>query len=288
MNVLQKLVAEAARNAPHLTAVRETVVKEILHHEILLQMRNLGLLRHLVFMGGTCLRTCYGAERLSEDLDFTTTQPLDGDAFVLLASQLPDILQERFGIPVFVTPPKGNRKGADVVTWKFTVTLSPQNRAAPMQKVHVYICDLPSCDIQPMMLRNHYGVDLGTSGLIMNVESKSEILADKLLAFALRPNRIKGRDIWDIIWLTNQGTPLPKKTLFKKAATKGSVANFLAALNKRVHLLQSDPTVADAFQKEMKRFLPGKVVAETVTNPDFWTFARYRMKDLADSLSPIP
>lgn len=283
MNVLQKLAAEAAHNAPHVATLRETMVKEILHHEILLQMRNLGLLQHLVFMGGTCLRACYGAERLSEDLDFTTTKPLDGGDFESLVSRMPGLLQERFGIPASVTPPKSGKKGNDVVTWKFTLELEPQNRAAPMQKIHVDICDMPSYDVLPMMLRNHYGVDLGTIGLIVNAESQSEILADKLLAFALRPNRIKGRDIWDIVWLTNKGVELPVDTLLKKAESKGAV-DFLDALNDRVFSMESDPTVADSFQKEMKRFLPGKIVEETVMNSNFWTFANHRIGELNNSL----
>ena len=42
---------------------------------------------------------------------------------------------------------------------------------------------------------------MGTGGLIIQAESKEEIFADKLIAFALRPNRIKYRDLWDIVWL---------------------------------------------------------------------------------------
>ena len=35
--------------------------------------------------------------------------------------------------------------------------------------------------------------------------SREEILADKFLALAFRPNRIKNRDLWDIVWLKQQG-----------------------------------------------------------------------------------
>jgi predicted nucleotidyltransferase component of viral defense system len=50
-----------------------------------------------------------------------------------------------------------------------------------------------------MMLRNLYGVDLGTSGLILQAQSREEILADKVVALAWRENRIKNRDLWDIL-----------------------------------------------------------------------------------------
>ncbi|MBI9079559.1 MAG: nucleotidyl transferase AbiEii/AbiGii toxin family protein [Pseudodesulfovibrio sp.] len=283
MNMLQMITAEAARNAPHLTTLRETLVKEILHHEILLQMRNLGLLQHMVFIGGTCLRACYGADRLSEDLDFTTTKPLHGSDFEPLVSRMPELLQGRFGIPVSVKPPKISKEGDDVVTWKFSLEIEPQNRAAPKQKIHVDICDMPSFDIQPMMLRNHYGVDLGTSGLILNTESLSEILADKILAFALRPNRIKGRDVWDIIWLTNKGVELPTDTLLRKAEAKGSTDEFKDALSERLKEMDSGD-VAQAFKNEMRRFLPGDIVQQTIMNPGFWNFAKLRVGELSTIL----
>jgi hypothetical protein len=46
-----------------------------------------------------------------------------------------------------------------------------------------------------MVLRNHYGIDMGTSGLIIQAESRAEIFANKLVALALRPNRLKNRDL---------------------------------------------------------------------------------------------
>jgi predicted nucleotidyltransferase component of viral defense system len=42
-----------------------------LHHDILREMSRAGFLKNLTFIGGTCLRACYGSQRLSEDLDFT-------------------------------------------------------------------------------------------------------------------------------------------------------------------------------------------------------------------------
>ena len=74
-------------------------------------------------------------------------------------------------------------------TWKFSLVTRPDGRRLPAQRIHVDVCALPSFDRRPMMLRNLQGVDLGTSGLILRAESREEILADKLIALALRPNR---------------------------------------------------------------------------------------------------
>lgn len=49
-----------------------------------------------------------------------------------------------------------------------------------------------------MMLLTPYGVEMGTSGLVLQAQSREEIFVDKLVAFALRLNRIKNRDLWDI------------------------------------------------------------------------------------------
>ena len=38
-------------------------------------------------------------------------------------------------------------------------------------------------------------------GLILQAESREEILADKIVALALRPNKLKNRELWDIGWL---------------------------------------------------------------------------------------
>jgi len=56
---------------------------------------------------------------------------------------------------------------------------------------------------------------MGTSGLIVQAQSREEILADKYVAFALR-NRIKNRDLWDILWLQRQGVNLPVTLLADK------------------------------------------------------------------------
>ena len=71
MNLFDQLVTEALRNQPNLSSLRIVVEKELLHHDILRTLSQNNLLADLTFIGGTCLRTCYGSIRLSEDLDFT-------------------------------------------------------------------------------------------------------------------------------------------------------------------------------------------------------------------------
>lgn len=71
MSLFDQLVDEVLHARADLSSLRPVVEKELLHHDILREMSAAGLLAGLTFMGGTCLRACYGSSRLSEDLDFT-------------------------------------------------------------------------------------------------------------------------------------------------------------------------------------------------------------------------
>ena len=68
MNLFEHLVDQALSHNTELTQLRVVVEKELLHHDILLAMSDSGLLQQLCFIGGTCLRACYGSNLLSEDL----------------------------------------------------------------------------------------------------------------------------------------------------------------------------------------------------------------------------
>jgi predicted nucleotidyltransferase component of viral defense system len=124
-----------------------------------------------------------------------------------------------------------------------------------------------------MMLRNFYGVDLGTSGLILQAQSREEILADKVIALAFRPNRIKNRDLWDIAWLKQQGIELPLALVPAKINDHHhTVAEFRSQLEARLSALNADPAVRRDFVKEMQRFLPAATVRETVEQESYWDY----------------
>lgn len=64
MSLFDDLVNEALRSRADLATLRPVVEKELLHHDILREMSGAGLLAGLTFIGGTCLRACYGSPRL--------------------------------------------------------------------------------------------------------------------------------------------------------------------------------------------------------------------------------
>ena len=153
------------------------------------------------------------------------------------------------------------------------VLTRPERKDLPAQRIHIDICAIPSHDRRPMMLRNCYGVDLGTSGLILQAQSREEILADKIVALAFRPNRIKHRDLWDIGWLKQQGIELPLALVPAKVQDhRHTAGEFSSQLRNRLATLKSNPAVRREFLKEMQRFLPAAIVRETVEQEAYWAY----------------
>jgi predicted nucleotidyltransferase component of viral defense system len=271
MSLFDQLVDEALRNQQEIAPLRIVVEKELLHHDIVREMSRAGLLATLTLMGGTCLRACYGSSRLSEDLDFTGGADFTRERLSALAAVLVDRLQLKYGLRVEVSEP--TRETGNVDTWRLKIRTRPDHPDQPAQRIHIDICAVPSYQPRPMMLRNRYGVDMGTSGLIIQAQSREEILADKLIAFALRPNRLKNRDLWDITWLHQQGIAFPPELIPRKLNDRHcDEQRFVALLAERQQTLLTAPATRADFSKEMRRFLPGALVAETVDNPDFWTY----------------
>lgn len=271
MSLFDRLVAEALQGMTELAPLRAVVEKELLHHDILREMGAAGLLNGLTFIGGTCLRTCYGSNRLSEDLDFTGGRDFTREMLVDLGRVLEERISLKYGLRVEVSAP--TREAGNVATWKLRMLTRPEQRHHPAQRINIDICAIPSHDPRPMMLRNPYGVDMGTSGLILQVESREEIFADKLLAIALRPNRLKNRDLWDMAWLRQQGVVLPLNLLPGKLMDHGcSPGAFLELLAARQAALTGDARLQVEFSREMRRFLPVGLVAETIDNADFWQY----------------
>src|SRR3990172_13326048 len=100
MNLFDQLVTEALKNQPDLSSLRIVVEKELLHHDILRILSQNNLLSNLTFIGGTCLRLCYGGIRLSEDLDFTGGKDFSRQSLSDMGHALTRTLYEKYDLPV--------------------------------------------------------------------------------------------------------------------------------------------------------------------------------------------
>ncbi|PCI36500.1 MAG: hypothetical protein COB50_04605 [Thiotrichales bacterium] len=276
MNLFDSLVTEALKNQPELSLLRIVVEKELLHQDILRILSKNNLLADLTFIGGTALRSCYGGIRLSEDLDFTGGKNFSRNSLSAMGHTLQKSLNKKYGLRVTVKEPVKCTTNVD--TWKIKVETRPGEKHLPAQRINIDICAIPSYEKQPMMLLNPYGVDMGTNGLIIQTQSREEIYADKLLAFALREGRIKHRDLWDIVWLHQQGVKpsfglIPNKLQDRKLTQK----YFFKSLEERIRLLSKDSNVENEFKKEMRRFLSLQQINEIVEQNNLWDFVVYLM-----------
>ena len=271
MSLFDELVDQALQNKPELSPLRVVIEKELLHHDIMRVLASAGLLSGLTFMGGTCLRACYGSSRLSEDLDFTGGAGFTRETLASMADVLVQSLKTKYGLDVAVAEPM--RDIGNVDTWKLKVQTRPGRKDLPAQRINIDVCAIASYQPRPMMLLNPYGVEMGTSGLVLQAQSREEIFVDKLVAFALRPNRIKNRDLWDIAWLHQQQISPALDLLSNKLSDHQAPANeYLQAFSERVASMQSQPTIAKDFRFEMRRFLPNPLVKDTVESDDFWAY----------------
>lgn len=279
MSLFDQIVDDALKNQRHLSPLRRVVEKELLHHDILRVLNSQGLLAQLTFMGGTCLRACYGSNRLSEDLDFTGGAQFKRQDLAEMARLLVTDMRTKYDLEISISEPV--RESGNVDTWKLKVQTNAGLRDFPAQRINIDVCAIPSYQAQAVMLRNIYDVEMGTSGLILLAQSREEIYCDKLLAFALRPNRIKHRDCWDLAWLHQQTIQPAFGLLAQKLRDhQCSPQDFLDKFLTRVDHIKNDAALALEFRKEMQRFLPAELVTQTVDQPQFWNFLGTLMQDL--------
>jgi len=283
INLFDQLVTEALTNRPELTSLRIVVEKELLHHEILRILSANNLLTDLTFIGGTCLRSCYGGVRLSEDLDFTGGSNFSRKILKNMGQLLTQELFDKYELPIQISEPTKDKKNVD--TWKIKIETKPGKKNFPAQRINIDICALPSYEKRPMLLLNPYGVDMGTGGLIINAESRQEIYTGKLLAFALRPNRIKYRDVWDIFWLHSLGLkPNLELISVKLNDRKLTQHYFLDLFTQRQKLLLKDTNTLIEFKQEMQRFLAGEQLNKVINQPHLWLTISHLIEDLGNQI----
>jgi len=270
MTTLDFLVQQAASGMQE-PALKTVIEKEIIHHDILRILSEGGFLNKLTFVGGTCLRLVYGSSRYSEDLDFTAgLESLKDSDLLSLAEALTKGLSNKYGVVTSVSEPKRGKAG-NVDTWKVKIVTAPGQKGMPEQRINIDVAITSSQTRLAHTLINHYTIDLGTEGLIINSQSEEEILADKLVAFVGR-EKIKPRDLWDIAMLKQRcnsttawsyvGVKLQERGIQEEA--------YFREYENRLRRMETEVDVKKSFELEMTRFLSLSVYKRTVSQNDFW------------------
>jgi predicted nucleotidyltransferase component of viral defense system len=252
--------------------MEQNLIKEVIHLHLLSALSEAGVLRHVVFQGGTALRLCYGGERYSEDLDFVCgkagsyIEKIEFEKLVESAlATTKKTLHRDFDInpdEVLLKQPSSpmaiKSDSVKVAAWQISVPIASL-RHLPKSRIKIEFANVPSYDHGPNMAKAVPGL-VQIEDVILTVESANEILADKAVALTAR-QALKYRDVWDVWYLTNKLNAQIERGLVANKFADYGTSNIDAKAKQRQEELTKAPT-EKAFLDEMTRFLPAKRVSE--------------------------
>ncbi|MGH8455281.1 MAG: nucleotidyl transferase AbiEii/AbiGii toxin family protein [Nevskiales bacterium] len=265
----ENLLEIAGRHAAEHQSQLATIVKEILHYEILYVLGASGALKNLVFQGGTCLRLCHGGNRYSEDLDFVSVGEIDYKATAKFEERLRGEIAAAYGLKVTAThkPAQNPEKRVGISRVTIKVELPAENRSHPQKHIiRIEMAAVPSYDHDLLPVRANYPhLPSPLRSMMLFAETQEEILADKVIAMGAR-DYIKYRDIWDLKFLQDRNIQLNLAWVEKKLLDYGIARGaFIKRLTERSEFL-TRPEAARGFLHEMSRFLD-RDIATKLTDP---------------------
>jgi len=282
--MLSSYINQILKNQPEYAGIIPVIEKEILHHDIMHVLVKQGALQDLTFIGGTSLRLCYNSSRLSEDLDFNAGHDFKPSNFNGLENDIQHYLSKKYEVEVWVKKPNQEKQG-NTSSWKISIERESNRPDIPRQKMHIDVCAIPSFDVQKRPLINHYGIDVSTEGYLIPTQSLEEIFADKFIALAYRSRRIKPRDLWDIVWIKQQGTKVNAGLTYNKLqAREKQQDDFLEMLQIQLDKLNNVDEVKVDFNNEMSRFVPAQIKQRTLDNSDYWSYLKSEINQQAQIL----
>jgi len=255
-----------------LDRLRPVLTKELLHYDILFALDSESLLDSITFQDGTSLRLCYGSPRYSEDLDFAGGWEFDAKQLMNMKSCIEQYVGGRYGLEVTVKEPREvvmeqEGKNIRVHKWQIRIVTSPGRPDLPKQMIKIEVASVPAHTRVPQLLRKNYDfLPDGYQDMIVMVESREEIMADKLISLVDCPY-LRHRDIWDLQWLHQQGTQIDAE-LVRSKLTDYKIGDYAAKVDKMVERL---PGIvhADEFKNQMGRFIQQDVRERTLHKAKF-------------------
>ncbi|MDX3773140.1 nucleotidyl transferase AbiEii/AbiGii toxin family protein [Chromatiaceae bacterium AAb-1] len=282
-----QLVALAMQQS-EVTAMRPVIEKELLHYDILYCLDQAGLLNELVFQGGTSLRLCYGGNRFSEDLDFAGGTDFSSAQLIAMKNCIEEYIGQRYGLEVTVKEPDSLKQHAEyaelrISKWQIAITTAPGQKSIPRQRVKIEVANIPAYTKTALPLRRNYDfLPDGYEDTLVFTETLNEVMADKLVSLPATQRYVRHRDLWDLVWLLQQGASLDAELVRKKIADY-KIPDYKELLESRIKSLEAIVT-SQAFHDEMKRFLPTNVYDRTLGQEKFKYFMIDTLKTLMNKL----
>jgi predicted nucleotidyltransferase component of viral defense system len=252
--------------------MEQNLIKEAIHLHLLSALSDAGVLRHVVFQGGTALRLCYGGERYSEDLDFVCgkagsyVDKIEFDRLIRDALETTkktlhrdfDVDPDQIALKQPSHPMVIKSDTVSVAAWQMVVPIGPTPRS-PKSRIKIELANVPSYDSGPNVAKVTQGL-VQVQDVILTTESANEILADKAVALTAR-EVLKYRDVWDVWYLVNKLNAQADRNIVTRKFADYGTSDVETKAKQRRDDLAKDST-AKSFLDEMRRFLPAKRVAE--------------------------
>jgi len=178
-----------------------------------------------------------------------------------------------FGCAISVKAPEELRQLPDydqinIDRWQITIETSPQQSHIARQRIKIEIANIEAYTRNTLPLgRNYFVLPDGYNDTLIYVETLEEVMADKLVAFPATQTHIRYRDMWDLVWLYQQGARINRSLLLNKIADY-RVENY--ADKTREKLKSLDEIMRNGvFHNEMRRFIPADIFERTLKSKKF-------------------
>ncbi|MGB0833865.1 MAG: nucleotidyl transferase AbiEii/AbiGii toxin family protein [Psychrobium sp.] len=255
---------------------KPVIEKELLHYDILFALDQAGMLDDIVFQGGTSLRLCYGSSRYSEDLDFAGGYDFSTKTLSKMKDVIEKYIGDRYGLEITVKEPnslKEDPKYAElrIDKWQIAIVTAPEKKHIAKQRIKLEIANIPAHTKAPLPLKQNYQfLPDGYRDTLIYVESLEEVMADKIISLPATQRYVRHRDIWDLMWLQQEGATI-NKGLIEKKIIDYKIEGFMDMLDARISSIEGIVNGSD-FDQEMKRFLSQEAYDRTLGKEKFREF----------------
>lgn len=255
---------------------KPVIEKELLHYDILFALDQAGMLDDIVFQGGTSLRLCYGSGRYSEDLDFAGGYDFNTKTLSKMKDVIEKYIGDRYGLEITVKEPnslKEDPKYAElrIDKWQIAIVTAPEQKNIAKQRIKLEVANIPAHTKAPLPLKQNYQfLPDGYRDTLVYVETLEEVMADKIISLPATQRYVRHRDIWDLMWLQQEGATI-NKGLIEKKIIDYKIEGFIDMLDARISSIEDIVNGSD-FDQEMKRFLSQEAYDRTLGKEKFRKF----------------
>lgn len=244
------------RRQPDLVGKERAIERELLQYDILAGLHAGGLLRHLVFKGGTAIRLAYGGSRYSDDVDFSRRPWCDEQALGGLADAVVGAVSSHYGLEAWAERRVLSGGTPRVERWRVHVKTARGERFSPTQIVPIDIAGDVAAAPALVRLRARYPHLLPQAGsFVVPTFTTGQVAAEKAVACPaamLELGRERYRDIWDMWWLDRDEALVVDTDQMAAAVGADNSAAYRS--------------MADEFTSQLKHFIDSEDFAATMRN----------------------